>query len=369
MVKSTEFPEGQRGEIPVKRHAASGEAYHERARTRSGPPAVSVLLPYRDAAETIEEAVESMLAQRGVRVEVICVDDGSRDDGPRRVARLAARHRAVVPLSTSGIGIVGALQAALRAARHRLIARMDGDDVALPDRLALQADRLASEPGLGAVGARVEAFPAEAVGPGLARYVAWQNSLLCADEHRRELFVESPLCHPSVLLRREALEAAGGWRAFDGPEDYDLWLRLDALGFGLAKVPEVLLRWRHLPGRMTFADPRFAPERFLATKAPHLARRLFALGRPVVVWGAGPTGKRTLRALEPYGIRATRFVDIDPRKVGRLARGVPIASPDSLRPGVETVLVAVGTRGARGEIRAALAARGFVEERDFVCAA
>jgi mRNA-degrading endonuclease toxin of MazEF toxin-antitoxin module len=62
-------------------------------------------------------------------------------------------------------------------------------------------------------------------------------------------------------------------------------------------------------------------------------------------------------------------VDIDPRKIGRRARGVPIVSPEALRAGEDTVVVAVGTRGARALVRAHLVERGFVEGRDFVCAA
>ena len=220
---------------------------------------------------------------------------------------------------------------------------------------------------LGAVGTRVE--PLGTCGEGMRRYVAWQNALVTAEDHARELFVESPLCHPSVALRRDALMSVGGWRDTPWPEDYDLWLRLDAAGWRLAKVPEVLLLWRQRPGRVTFTDPRCSPERIRDAKASLLAPRLARAGRPVAVWGAGPTGRRLARALEAHGVRAGRFVDIDPRKVGRTARGVAIVAPDALRPGEDALVVAVGTRGAREIVRAHLVARGFVEGGDFVCAA
>jgi GT2 family glycosyltransferase len=325
---------------------------------------VSVLLPYRQAAATLAEALDSVLAQRGVDLEVIAVDDGSTDDGPA----IAARH-GVTCLATGGRGLVRALALGLRAARGDLVARMDADDVCLPDRLIAQAGALASDPSLAVVGARVEAFPRAAIGEGMRRYVDWQNGLVTPAEHARDLFVESPLCHPSVMLRRSALEAVGGWRDVPWPEDYDLWLRLDAAGWALAKIPEVLLRWRHAPGRATFADPRYARERFTEAKAPHLARRLADLGPPLCVWGAGPTGKRLARALERHGAPATAFVDIDPRKIGRRARGAPIVAPHALRRGAQTGVVAVGARGARELIRAQLAQAGFSEGRDYLCAA
>jgi GT2 family glycosyltransferase len=228
----------------------------------------------------------------------------------------------------------------------------------------LDADR-----SLGAVGTRVRGFPGEAVGEGSKQYIAWQNSLVSPADHARDLFVEAPLCHPSTMIRRSAFEAVGGYRKGDFPEDYDLWLRLSASGFGLAKVPRVLLEWRHHGARATLQDPRFSLERFRSLKAEHLAPRLTACGRPVAIWGAGPTGRRLARALEAFGIRPALFVDIDPKKIGGEARGRPIAGPSALRVGHHTVLAAVGARGARNAIRSALRAAGFTEGVDFICAA
>jgi glycosyltransferase involved in cell wall biosynthesis len=334
---------------------------------------VSVLMPFRDAAATLEEAADSLLGEPGVSLELVLVDDGSRDGGGELAGRLAARHRGVRLLGTPGTGIPAALNLGLAAAAAPLIARMDADDISLPGRLARQRAVLDTDPRLAVVGAQVEAFPSNAVGLGLALYVQWQNAVIDAADHARELFIEAPLCHPSVMLRRSALDLVGGYREVPWAEDYDLWLRLDAAGFGLAKVPEVLLRWRHRPGRATFSHDRYALPRFYQAKAPFLAARLRPLlddgQRQLVVWGAGPTGKHTARALEPCGMRATLFVDIDPRKIGRPARGVPIVAPSALERQRHAVVVAVGARGARALIRAHLATLGFIEGADFVCAA
>src|SRR5262245_30109042 len=323
-------------------------------------------MPYRDAARTVGEALASVLDQRGIApssLEVVCIDDGSRDEGPALVARAAARDPRVRTLASSGVGIVSALTAGLGAAAGAFIARMDADDVSLPDRFARQLDLLATDPALGAVGTRVQgaASGEAAIGEGLRRYLEWQNAIVTSADHERELFVESPLCHPSVMLRRAALDEVGGFRSVPWPEDYDLWLRLHAAGFRLAKVPETLLVWRHGEGRLTFTDPRYSVSAFLEAKGHFLAPRLAARARPVAVWGAGPTGKRLARALERAGVAPRLFVDIDPRKIGRRARGAPIVAPAALRRGEHTLVVAVGARGARALVREALAARGFIE--------
>ena len=335
----------------------------------SSRPLVSVLLPYRDAASTLDEAIASVLAQEDVELELVAVDDRSRDDGPARVAAWATRDARVRAVQSEGEGIVAALQTAVRHAEGPVLGRIDADDVALPQRLARQLVLLASDERLGAVGTLVEAFvTGGSVGAGLERYVAWQNSLVTPEEHARDRFVESPLCQPSMVLRRSAFDAVGGYRHTTWPEDYDLLLRLSAAGFTLAKVPEVLLRWRHHPERATCRDPRCAPARIVEAKAHYLAPELTARGRPVVVWGAGQTGKRFARALEAHGVVIERFVDIDPRKIGRVARGRPVVAPAALPPAA-FVVVALGAPGARVVVRARLLAMGRVELRDFVCVA
>src|SRR5262249_47537899 len=151
----------------------------------------------------------------------------------------------------------------------------------------------------------------------------------------------------SVMIRRSALDEAGGFCDVPWAEDYDLWLRIAARGFGIAKVPRVLFRWRHHAARATLRDPRYARARFHDARARYLAPVLLRMGRPVAVWGAGKTGKRLARALGREGVRADVFIDIDPLKIGRPARGAIIATPDALVRGRHTVVVAVGARGAR----------------------
>ncbi len=331
---------------------------------------VSVLMPYKNASSTILEALDSLLAQESVELEIVAINDGSTDSGASCVARIAEHDRRVVMLSTTGVGIARALNAGLALTRGTYIARMDADDICSPTRFAAQLSLLRSNPRLGAVGVRVYGFPESAVGEGLKRYIEWQNELVTPEDHVRDLFVESPLCHPTVMMRRDCLEELRGWRELTWPEDYDLWLRLNAAGWLMAKVPEVLFGWRHDPSRASFTDPHYAPEEFRKAKAHFLARRLRAEDRPWMVWGAGPTGKRMARELESYGLIPEKFIDIDPRKIGRCARGIRIDGPESVWSSSGTmVVVAVGSLGARALIRSILLGHGMGEGRDFICVA
>lgn len=334
-------------------------------------PRVSILLPYRNAIDTLEEAVSSVLVQ-DVDGELLAIDDGSIDDSAAEVERIVEAHRrstiTVRHLKTDGIGIVGALELARPLAKAALLARMDADDICLAGRLRSQCDAFDADHDLHLLGTRVEAFGAP--GEGIRRYVAWQNTLMTAAQHEVSRFVESPLCHPSVMMRAATLEALGGYCDGDFPEDYELWLRFAAHGHRMRKLPEVGVRWRHADGRLTFTDPRYRPAAFTAIKAKYLAR---ALPSPRVrVWGAGRTGKHFVRALETHGVGADVFFDIDPNKIGRTARGAPILSLDAIHSDERPLLVALGARGARADACAHLEQRGFRQgfgAGQFICVA
>ncbi len=330
-------------------------------------PALSVLLPARDAAATLSEALEGVLAQEGApSFEVVCVDDGSTDGTSALLAGFAARDARVRVVRGAGEGLVAALQLGLSQCRGPLVARMDADDLVHPARLRLQTAFLAANPAVGAVGSLVRLVPGPLT-PGLARLEAWLDACVTQEECALARFVEAPLVHPSITFRRSALDAVGGFVDRGWAEDWDLLLRLAQAGYGLAKVPEVLLWWRDSPSRLTRTGPAYRPEQMVLLRAHYLAQGPLR-GRPFDLWGAGPTGKRLLRALEPHGLRPRRVLDIDPRK--QMARGVAITPAAQVGPpDGALVLCAVGAAGARETIRAALEPLGYREGPDFLFAA
>ncbi len=329
---------------------------------------ISVLLTYKNASATLREAARSVIADAGPDDEVVLVDDGSTDCGPRIAGELAESDPRIVTLSTGGVGIARALGRGLEACRGEWIARMDADDVSLPGRFAEELSLLESDPRLAVAATQVALIGQP--GPGIRRYVDWQNGVVTAAEHAAAMFVESPVCHPSTMIRRAALDAVGGFR--DGPfaEDYDLWLRLHMAGWHIAKVPKPLFQWRMHGRNTTFTDPRLSIDALRLLRARYLAQRI---ERPFAVWGAGTEGRRLTRALAANGAHVAFFIDIDPRKIGRTMRGVPIMPVDEglarARAERKLLVVAVAQPGARDIVRGRLAQRGFVEGTDFICAA
>ncbi len=337
-------------------------------------PAVSVLLPCYNAADTLHEALESLAGQTLRDFEVVAVDDGSRDGTARLLQAWAARDGRFRFIRQEHGGIIQALNAGLQACRAPYIARLDADDRSHPQRLELQVEHLDRHPETAVVGCLVEAFPEGEVRGGFQVYLEWLNSLVSDEEIRREFFVESPLAHPSVVFRREWVERAGGYQERGWPEDYDLWLRLYLDGARFAKVPRLLLQWRESPGRLTRTDSRYSLENFLRAKAHYLPRGPLKGRDAVFIWGAGMVGRRLSKHLLREGAPLSAFFDIDPRKIGRTRRGLPVLPPEALpeqwgrfeRP---ALLAAVGARGARRLIRLRLEARGLREGRDWWSAA
>jgi glycosyltransferase involved in cell wall biosynthesis len=332
-------------------------------------PLVSVLLPVRDEADFLSEALASLTAQTFSDYEVLVVDDGSTD-GSAEIAEAHARSddRFRV-LRQEPASIVAALELGRVEARGSLIARMDGDDVALPERLAAQEEALADR-GLAACGGRISYFPEEAVRDGARRYERWLNGLVTAEAAARDVFVECPLPHPALTIRADVLAAVGGYRDRGWPEDYDLVLRLWAAGHRFRNVETPVLRWREHGARRSRSDPAYSLEAFVRCKVHHLRPTLLTGFPGVVVWGAGPVGKSFARELQAQGTEVTAFVDVDPRKIGHDVHGVPVVSVEEASSFRDAFAIgAVAGEQARAEIREAVAAEGRQEGVDFVAVA
>lgn len=332
-------------------------------------PRVSVLIAVYNAASTIEVAVRSILRQTLTDFELVVVDDGSADATPHILSALAVGDARVRVVRRSHRGLIEALNCGLGLCRAELIARMDADDISHRDRLLEQVRLLESDPTISVCSSLVRMFPRNRLLGGMVRYERWLNSLIYPEEIARDMFVESPVAHPSVMMRRQELVDVGGYQEHGWPEDYDLWLRYHEAGKRFAKVPKTLLFWRHAEGRVTLTDSRCSLENFLRVKAHYLARALDAGGGPVVLWGAGKTGRRMLKHLIREGLDIRAVVDIDPAKIGHSLRGRPIVDPEWLRGKRVFVIAAVSSYGARQLIRERLASMGFAEMRDFLCAA
>lgn len=326
-------------------------------------PTVSVILPVRDGGPYLAEAVGSVLASGLNELELIVVDDHSTDDAIEKLGRSDPRLRV---LKHPGWGVSEAFNHGLVHARGAFIARMDADDIALPNRFPDQLGYLERNSAVDICGGRVEFFSDRPLGGGILRYQKWLNQCVTPEQIHREIFIESPIPHPTALFRRQAIDQLGGYHDPDWPEDYDLFLRADAAGMQMGKPDNTVLKWREHGQRLTHTDSRYTIERFQAAKAHYLVRHRLD-GRPVIIWGAGPTGRNLHDLLAAEGAVIRGFLEVHPRRIGGTKRDLPVWPIDQVdHLHEELVLVAVGAAGARTRIREWMDAREKEQGTDYL---
>lgn len=333
-------------------------------------PAVSIVLPCYNAEDTLQETLESIQNQTLADYELIAINDGSTDATLSILESWGKYEKRLRVINQPHSGIVRTANTGIDQTRSRYIARIDADDLAHPDRLALQASFLDQNPEVGVVSSLVQVFSVDGIREGYRIYVEWLNSLITNEDIRREIFVESPLPNPSVMIRTDLLRKLGGYEDHDWPEDYDLWLRMYLAGVVFQKIPKVLLRWRDHPQRITRMDSRYSVKNFLRAKAYYLSLGPLQGRDAVIIWGAGMMGRRLGKHLQSQNVPLDLYVDIDPKKIGRKRRGCAIIPPNDLQKcwkkyGNPVILAAVGARNARYLIRRRLNSYGFVEGRDW----
>jgi glycosyltransferase involved in cell wall biosynthesis len=232
-------------------------------------PRLSVLIPARNAADTIESALRSTLRALPDDAEILVLDDASNDRTPELVRGIRDR-RVKLTTAPENLGVAKALAQLLDQAEGEFVARMDADDVCLPGRLTAQlaaidrgADLVFSTFQVVGAGLRLPALPVP----------------FGQQAGRIALLLDNPYPHSTAFARRSALVDAGGYRA-SVAEDYDLWLRAAASGARIVRLgrPGILLRVS--AGQIT-ADPgyrdRLAADQLVAESYRALAHDLWGV--------------------------------------------------------------------------------------------
>ncbi len=202
-------------------------------------PRVTVLMPVYNAGPYLSEAIKSIVGQTFNNFEFLIVNDGSTDGSEQIIKDCIARDgRIRLASNRREKGIVGALNTGLEEARGEYVARMDQDDVSLPERLQKQVKFMDMHPDIGVSGTWMETL-----GEGDSRL--WFPFPVDHEHIKIALLFYTPLAHPTVIMRRSLLEKHGlrYEETFKNAEDYELWERCAHL-FRLANIPEVLLLYR-----------------------------------------------------------------------------------------------------------------------------
>ncbi len=220
----------------------------------TGPPMISVCMPVYNAERYVAEAIQSILGQTLRDFEFLIIDDGSTDGSRRILEGYAVREPRIRLTCRANLGLVATLNELIDQAQGEFLARMDADDIALPERFRRQADYLCGHPSCSVVGCRVRVIDPD--GDPLCDWFE-ERPHEVLDDLLLQGGVSSVICHPSVLMRRDAVLAVGKYRDFSIEEELDLFLRLAESG-KLAILPEILLKYRQHPDCFSHQPARIA---------------------------------------------------------------------------------------------------------------
>ena len=319
----------------------------------------------------LQQSIDSILQQTFRDFEFVIVDDASTDDTPS-IIRSYPDKRIIAVTNNVNLGLTKSLNVGIRHCRGHYLARMDADDRMHPRRLEQQLEFMDRHTDIDVLGCRVCAFPDTVITDGFQRYLDWINRSLTHAAIVADLFRESPLAHPSVMIRWEALDKTGGYRAFDGPEDYDLWLRMARHGARFAKLDACLLDWRVSAASLSRTDQRYRRDAFRRLAWQFLTDHLHTpgshSGKELWICGGGTSGRRLRQWLERRSLRVTGFIDVAPARVDHTLDGIPVRSaasiPKLLRNGF--LLFNVGNWGAAEAFEILMRQQGAVPLRDYL---
>ncbi len=330
---------------------------------------VSILLPFRNATPTLDAAIRSMAEQSFREWGLLLINNASSDESVFIAHEWSCRDPRIKVIEEPTMGIAQALNAGLKNATYPLIARMDADDIAHPERLAKQVAYMNAHPTIGVLGTRTRFETTVEKSSGMAWFVNWQNTILTPQEHYVKRFVDAPLAHPTVMFRRELVNRVGGYSTEPLPEDHELWLRWMHHGVRFAKLPEELLTWHDHPQRLSRTHANYSVDAFFTTKAKWIAawyRMKHTDQRPVIIAGTSGLCRDRAVKLEAQGMRIHAFTDVKKREVP----GYAFIPHDELPPSGEALVISfISQRGTGDRIAEYLASRGLVEGEDFILAA
>ncbi len=198
-------------------------------------PEISVIMPVHNGEKYLREAVDSILSQTFSDFELLIIDDGSTDSTPD-IIKSIDDERIVYLKNESNMGISHSLNRGIAASKGKYIARMDADDISLPQRFEKQIEFMKSNPEVMLLGCAVEAFGEDF--ENTVRVFSKFN-----DDIKIDMLFSTPFAHPSLMFNRRIFEDGLYNSDFNGIEDYELWIRF-AKKHQMSTLDEVLFMYR-----------------------------------------------------------------------------------------------------------------------------
>jgi glycosyltransferase involved in cell wall biosynthesis len=277
---------------------------------------VSILIPFKNTENYLNECLDSIVKQSYVNWEVICVNDHSIDSSLEIANKFALSNPKIKVVNNKGNGLIDALQTAYNLSTGDLITRMDSDDIMLTNKISSMAEDLLNF-GTGHIAlGMVKYFSEKELGNGYKNYETWLNSLTSKGLNFNEIYKECVIPSPCWMVHRDDLEKVNNFESKIYPEDYDLAFRFYQIGLNCIKSNKVLHMWRDYPNRTSRTNSNYADNSFLKLKINYFLKLSYNENKKLVVWGAGKKGKKVAYILNELRVSFLWICD-NPKKIGK----------------------------------------------------
>jgi glycosyltransferase involved in cell wall biosynthesis len=319
-------------------------------------PLVSVVMAVYNGENYLEEAVQSILDQTFRDFEFIIINDGSTDDTPQILQRKERSDFRISTYHQENRGLISSLNRGCRLSKGKYIARMDADDISLPDRFEKQANYLEEHPEIGVLGTWVKIIDEDGVQQSSWKYPSAPSLV------EWTLLFRDCVAHPSVMMRREALLSLDFYRPEAlHVEDYDLWARATTVT-QIANLPQFLYIYRAWDGNICSRFSKIQQknitgmimplmiERLLGHEVPHetlVALRQISMDSPIENRSQTKAVGKIIRDLRKAYLRKNALTPVEGKKISkdageRLYALASFASKSSMLQGLKLYVYALG---------------------------
>lgn len=262
---------------------------------------VSIIMPVKNAEKYLKESIQSIQNQTSDNWELLAINDHSTDSSNQILQEFSAHDSRIRLLQNIGMGIIPALQQALRLATGKFVSRMDADDIMPANRLEKMSALLEASGPKTVVTGLVQYFSDQPVSAGYQKYQEWINQVNRTGTQWQNIYRECVIASPNWIARRSEIQEIKAFENLRYPEDYHLTLKWYQAGFKVETVPEVMLLWREHNMRTSRTSEHYAQKAFFELKIKHFIDMDLQTNH-LVVWGKNPKGKLTTDILSHHGI-------------------------------------------------------------------
>ena len=326
---------------------------------------VSVIIPFFNAANTLEACLKSISVQTFKDFECVLIDNNSSDGGAEIAKRYCESDERFKLIHEKQQGVAFASNAGSAVAKGKYIARIDADDIAMADRLEKQYTFLGQNRDYGAVAGLSKYGAHKDNTEGFERFVFWCNQQVSYDDIFKRRFIDTTIINPTAMWRKSVEQKIGGYRHGDFPEDYEMWLRWLQAGVKIGKINSEVIQWHDSDGRLTRTDNIYSTEAFFKIKSYYFSLwfKTHKCFPKLLIWGASRVSRKNLDYLGENGVQIKGFIDT---KRSRKLKSDIVYYKDLPEVGKAFVLVVMKHADIRKQIGDFLKERNYKEGEHYL---